>query len=882
MLLLEKASFAGGMRLAARTALPFLGVLALAGPAVAQPNPFGPPPALPPGAGPGAAPAPAPAAPGANPFGAPPPSPFGGAAPGAPGAAPPPGAAPAPGDAPPPAADQPAAPPAEPTAEDEQQERWIALQEQTNLSGSTGLLHSAYAGSGPAGTFRVSFLTDFFSASGFLCRPGDIASSPNKANPMGVDKRCALPNGTISNSQDTTSRVGGTFVINATPWSFLEAYVMLRTYATSNDQGDPQLLQVLGDTTLGVKGFLPPKLGRIFTFGGEAQLLLLNGTGGVGVAGAGTSALFRAMANADFRKANDGGFPLRVGANLGYKVDNSGALVYQVEVDRGKAAGYSNAGDHDPDPNARQPITRIERFGLGINKVDSLPIALSAALPFQRVQPYLEWSIDVPVNRQGYYCHTGRVSHGDVCLGLGDVNSPNPGTAGGPGVAAIPSRFTIGARTNPLSQKTWHGLSAHVAVDIGTTGVHSYIEEMAPQAPWTLYMGLGFVYDTKEPPPPVAPPAPPAPPPVLIPAPQTLVRGTVHEQGKNDVLVADAIVSFEGGIQAPLATGPDGKFVTRNLEPGTYKLDVKAPGFKPGTCSATVEAHAAPGAPPAAAPGPVPGAAPGAAPSPFGAPPAAPPGAPGGPGGPGAPAVPPGNVFPPAAPPAVPQGPTYIDIDCPIESLPKLGGIYGVVRDADSGQLVGGATVKLTDGAGKQISVNADGSGNFVMKDLQPGAVMLRGEASGYMSHNVPVEVRMGEDVRPTIQIAKRPKTPSVKVEGKEIKLTRQIHFETDSAKILGDSNSLMEEISDILQRNPGIKKVEIQGHTDNTGTRDHNLQLSDARATSVKKWLVEAGVDANRLVAKGYGQDRPIAPNVTAANRTRNRRVQFIILEGK
>lgn len=44
---------------------------------------------------------------------------------------------------------------------------------------------------------------------------------------------------------------------------------MMRTYATSNDQGKPQLLQVLGDTTLGVKGFTPPKLGRIFTFGGE-------------------------------------------------------------------------------------------------------------------------------------------------------------------------------------------------------------------------------------------------------------------------------------------------------------------------------------------------------------------------------------------------------------------------------------------------------------------------------------------------------------------------------------------------------------------------------------------------------------------------------------
>ncbi len=204
-----------------------------------------------------------------------------------------------------------------------------------------------------------------------------------------------------------------------------------------------------------------------------------------------------------------------------------------------------------------------------------------------------------------------------------------------------------------------------------------------------------------------------------------------------------------------------------------------------------------------------------------------------------------------------------------------------MVRDGETGGPVGGATIKLIDSANKETAVTADGSGNFIFKELTPGAVMLKGEASGYMSHLSPAEVRASEDARPTVQLTKRPKVANVKVEGKEIKISRQIHFETDSAKILGDSNSLMEEIADVLQRNPNIRKVEIQGHTDNTGTREHNLQLSDARAHSVKAWLVGAGIDGGRLVPKGYGQDRPIAPNVTAANRTRNRRVQFIILEG-
>jgi outer membrane protein OmpA-like peptidoglycan-associated protein len=83
-----------------------------------------------------------------------------------------------------------------------------------------------------------------------------------------------------------------------------------------------------------------------------------------------------------------------------------------------------------------------------------------------------------------------------------------------------------------------------------------------------------------------------------------------------------------------------------------------------------------------------------------------------------------------------------------------------------------------------------------------------------------------------------------------------------------------------VMQRTPNLKKVEIQGHTDNTGPRDHNLKLSEDRANAVRTWLTNAGVDGSRLVAKGYGQDRPLAPNVTPANKAKNRRVQFIILE--
>ncbi len=141
--------------------------------------------------------------------------------------------------------------------------------------------------------------------------------------------------------------------------------------------------------------------------------------------------------------------------------------------------------------------------------------------------------------------------------------------------------------------------------------------------------------------------------------------------------------------------------------------------------------------------------------------------------------------------------------------------------------------------------------------------MVVRAEASGYFSHTQPVEVRAGEDARPTVQINKRPKTASVKVQGNEIG-SRSRSIETDSAKIVGDSNSLLEEIADVLQRHQGIKKVEIQGHTDNSGTREHNQQPG-RRARPVGEGVARRrGVESSRLTAKGFGQDRPLAPNVT------------------
>ena len=112
-----------------------------------------------------------------------------------------------------------------------------------------------------------------------------------------------------------------------------------------------------------------------------------------------------------------------------------------------------------------------------------------------------------------------------------------------------------------------------------------------------------------------------------------------------------------------------------------------------------------------------------------------------------------------------------------------------------------------------------------------------------------------------------------------EIVLPRQITYATGSDEILPNSEALLLEIADALIRNPGVERIEIQGHTDSRGEPGLNMKLSQQRAESVRRWLIQHGVEPERLAAKGYGATRPIAPNITAYNRSRNRRVQFTIL---
>ncbi|WP_437927727.1 OmpA family protein [Sorangium sp. So ce291] len=120
----------------------------------------------------------------------------------------------------------------------------------------------------------------------------------------------------------------------------------------------------------------------------------------------------------------------------------------------------------------------------------------------------------------------------------------------------------------------------------------------------------------------------------------------------------------------------------------------------------------------------------------------------------------------------------------------------------------------------------------------------------------------------------------AVRVTETEIVILQQVQFDTGKATIRAVSNELLDEVAGVLKDHPEILKIEVQGHTDDRGTRQFNTKLSQARAESVLRALVERGIPVERMQAKGYGPDVPIAENKTEAGRQKNRRVQFNIIE--
>jgi OmpA-OmpF porin, OOP family len=121
---------------------------------------------------------------------------------------------------------------------------------------------------------------------------------------------------------------------------------------------------------------------------------------------------------------------------------------------------------------------------------------------------------------------------------------------------------------------------------------------------------------------------------------------------------------------------------------------------------------------------------------------------------------------------------------------------------------------------------------------------------------------------------------PRVQVTKEQVVILDRIEFDNAAATLRETSGPLLQQIADVLAKNPQIQLLRIEGHSDDRGARPYNLQLSKARAQAVLKRLSELGVDGQRLVAEGVGPDRPIVANDSEEGRQTNRRVEFHIVQ--
>ncbi len=101
------------------------------------------------------------------------------------------------------------------------------------------------------------------------------------------------------------------------------------------------------------------------------------------------------------------------------------------------------------------------------------------------------------------------------------------------------------------------------------------------------------------------------------------------------------------------------------------------------------------------------------------------------------------------------------------------------------------------------------------------------------------------------------------------------IHFDTDSAKLRGDSMPALNAVLGLINNHSGSRWI-ISGHTDNQGSENKNQPLSERRAASVITWLKAHGVEPDRIEPQGFGATRPVADNATASGRALNRRVEI------
>jgi len=185
------------------------------------------------------------------------------------------------------------------------------------------------------------------------------------------------------------------------------------------------------------------------------------------------------------------------------------------------------------------------------------------------------------------------------------------------------------------------------------------------------------------------------------------------------------------------------------------------------------------------------------------------------------------------------------------------------------------SSVELTDLSSKEIisKLQTDETGNYLITLPKGKDYAFNVNRKGYLffSENFPLSQQQG-DTAYTIDIPLQP------IEANAAIVLKNIFFDPNKYELKPESQVELDEVVQLMKDNPTLK-IQINGHTDNSGKAADNIGLSENRAKSVTAYLVTKGVSTSRLSSRGYGDTQPIAANSTANGRAQNRRTELKVI---
>jgi OmpA-OmpF porin, OOP family len=546
-----------------------------------------------------------------------------------------------------------------------------------------------------------------------------------------------------------------TFAASFQPFEWGEVFVAYGASANSNNRTSPNLIQALGDLTLGIKASREWVKG--FHAGVDLRLLTFSGVGNQGFDRFAFGFKPTALVTYDFRTLSEN-VPLLATAMVGVTLDTTAGLV------------------------TNQRLNASEEYALSVNRFNRFNFGAALEIPLPVVTPYLEYSLGAP-------------------LGVANGTLPGPDGATVPVGQAMPQILGAGLKVTAIKD-----LTLTAGANIGLT--RNVGLGLAATPPWNFMFGAAFAIDPFQ-------------------RGETKILETIAERkvevakAPSTLRVAGRIVTAAGGKpianvivtpagSKPVATDATGEFLTLELAGPGVKLSITKDGFKPAERDATLD--------------------------------------------------------------------------------PKIGGAsLEVALEEDikkakfdvttlSKQKPVKATVAFSGPEQAKLET-VETSAAAVSKELLPGAYSLTTTAEGFLSQTRDVQAAPGASMAVNFELVPAPKRSLVVIKGDKIDILQQVHFATGKATILADSYGLLQQVVDAIVRS-GVKRVRVDGHTDNRGMKAANQTLSENRARAVADFLVAQGIDSTRVESVGYGDSKPIAPNLTARGRELNRRVEFIILE--